>query len=173
MAIHGVHHTSISTRDHEKMVWFYRDICGIPEAITQRWEVGSPDCDKVVGLKDSAAYSVLLATDNMFVELFHYVTPAGKPVPENRPVCDAGLTHICFDVTDIHYEYNRMVEAGIKFHCAPTEIEGVGWTTYGRDPDGNIFEIQEIIDVTSRWRLGMLRQSMMNVPAPEPETVRA
>lgn len=166
--IHGVHHTSIATHDHERMVWFYRDVLGIPEAIHQSWEIGSADCDAVVGLTGSSARSVLLAADNLFVELFHYITPRGQPVPENRPVCDAGLTHLCFDVSDIQAEYARLLALGIRFHTAPLEIEGVGWTTYGRDPDGNIFELQEIVDVSSRWRLGMLRSPRMNLPAPEP-----
>lgn len=158
----GIHHTSITTNDHEKMVWFYRDVIGLEEAIHQSWDVGYEAADRVVGLKDTAASSVLFRVANMFLELWHYHTPVGKPNESMRPVNDCGITHICFDVEDIHFEYNRMVELGIEFHCAPEEIDGVGWTTYGRDPDGNIFEIQEIIDKSSIWRLGTLREPAMN-----------
>jgi hypothetical protein len=32
----------------------------------------------------------------------------------------------------------------VPFHTAPVKV-GVFHTTYGRDPDGNIFELQEIM----------------------------
>ena len=49
------------------------------------------------------------------------------------------------DVTDIEKEYNRLLDNGVEFHSAPKDFGQVK-ATYGRDCDGNIFEIQEIID---------------------------
>ena len=44
-------------------------------------------------------------------------------------------------------EYERLVAAGMTFHCAPPQLgAGMIRATYGRDPDGNIVELQEIID---------------------------
>jgi predicted enzyme related to lactoylglutathione lyase len=60
-----------------------------------------------------------------------------------RPVCNHGITHFCFDVTDIEHEYERLTEIGMKFHCPSQDAgKGVG-ATYGRDPDGNVVEIFE------------------------------
>ena len=42
-------------------------------------------------------------------------------------------------------EYNRLLDNGVAFHSAPKDFGQVK-ATYGRDCDGNIFEIQEIID---------------------------
>ena len=69
----------------------------------------------------------------------------GKDSIPNRPACDAGITHICFDVINVDEEYERLLDAGITFHTPPVDVGGVVRTTYGRDPDGNIFELQEII----------------------------
>ena len=63
---------------------------------------------------------------------------------KNRPVNNHGHTHFCFDVTNIDEVYNNLVSKGIKFHCPPQDFGSVK-ATYGRDIDGNVFEIQEII----------------------------
>jgi len=86
-----------------------------------------------------------LRAGNTFVEIFQYLNPVGKDSIPNRPACDAGITHICFDVINVDEEYERLLDAGITFHTPPVDVGGVVRTTYGRDPDGNIFELQEII----------------------------
>jgi len=71
--------------------------------------------------------------------------PARKR-PAHRQV-QAG-TRLCFDVTDIHGEYARLQGMGVQFTCPPQSL-GTVLATYGRDPDGNIFELQEILDPVS------------------------
>ena len=44
---------------------------------------------------------------------------------------------------DIDAEYERLQAAGMLFHCPPVDY-GTVKTTYGRDPDGNVIELQEI-----------------------------
>ncbi len=143
--IRGVHHTSISTNNFDTMVHFYRDLIGLPFATSFDWEAGNDAADQVVGLKDSAVKTALLRAGNTFVEIFQYTNPPGKDGAPRPPACDAGLTHICFDVVDIEDEQARLSAAGIEFHSDPVEIGGIVKATYGRDPDGNIFEMQEVI----------------------------
>jgi predicted enzyme related to lactoylglutathione lyase len=73
------------------------------------------------------------------------LNPKGKENDPKRPACDAGVTHVAFDVVDIFAEYERLKKAGVEFHTEP-QIVGVFRATYGRDPDGNIFELQEVMD---------------------------
>ena len=64
------------------------------------------------------------------------------PVP--RP-CDVGIRHICFDVTDIDAEYQRLVAAGVPFISAPQLMaNNTVKAVYARDPDNNIVELQEV-----------------------------
>lgn len=102
--IRGIHHTSISTQDFERLVAFYRDVVGLELVASYGWDRTSPDAenlDKIVGLKGSSTESALFRTGNTHLEIFRYVTPVGKqPIPD-RPACDAGLTHVAFDVIDI------------------------------------------------------------------------
>ena len=68
------------------------------------------------------------------------------------------VTHIYgFDVKDIDVEYERLVNAGVKFHTPPPKSDQLGGgkirATYGRDPDGNVIELQEVLDPNSQIRL--------------------
>ena len=65
---------------------------------------------------------------------------------------DAGLTHIAIAVDDIDAEFTRMSEAGVRFHCPPGP-KGPYRATYGRDPEGNVFELIEISDPTHPFAL--------------------
>lgn len=142
--IRGVHHISISTNNFDRLLHFYRDLIGLPFAVSYDWDSGSAVADKVVGLQDSAVKTALLRAGNTFVEIFQYTNPVGTDPIANRRACDAGLTHICFDVIDVDGEYERLLAAGVEFHTAPVDVGGTVRTTYGRDPDGNIFELQEV-----------------------------
>jgi catechol 2,3-dioxygenase-like lactoylglutathione lyase family enzyme len=87
----------------------------------------------------------MLRAGNIMLELFQYETPVPKPGHPVRPVCDHGITHVCLDVTDLDTEYERLQAAGMVFHCPPQELGPDVRTTYGRDPDGNVIELQEIL----------------------------
>src|SRR5262245_45164511 len=142
--IRGLHHASISTRDLERSVRFYRDLLGFRQVADHSWEAGDELADQVTGLKGSAARMVMLRTGNACLELFQYISPTPRPGDSNRPVCDHGITHICLDVVDVDAEYERLKAAGMKFHSSPQNVGDVVRTTYGRDPDGNIVELQEL-----------------------------
>jgi glyoxylase I family protein len=143
--ITGVHHTAISTGDLDRLLGFYRDLLGFQEVFSSAWEIGNERVDGVIGLKNTSGQVVMLKAGNAFIEFFQYATPTPKPADPNRPVVDHGITHICLEVEDIDYEYERLKNAGMLFHCPPTgskEDQGLR-ATYGRDPDGNVIELVE------------------------------
>ena len=143
--IHGIHHTAISCTDIDRSVHFYRDLLGFEEVFSFDWGVGTQTLDNITGLKDSSARVVMLKTANACVELFEYATPSPKAAEPRRPVCDHGITHLCLQVTDIEDEYARLSAAGMEFHCPPQQVGDTLRATYGRDPDGNVVELLEVI----------------------------
>ncbi len=96
----------------------------------------------------------MLKAGNAMIELFRYDSPRPKPGDPKRRVCDHGITHICLDVTDLDAEYERLKAAGIPFHCPPQEV-GMLKTTYGKDPDGNVIELQEVLQAESPIALNL------------------
>ncbi|AMK19942.1 MULTISPECIES: VOC family protein [Sphingobium] len=145
--IKGIHHIAVSTPDLDRMVAFYGDALGFEKVDWDGgWKRGNPVIDQIVGLRDSSARSVMLRAGNVYLELFQYLTPEARPGDPERPVCDHGYTHFCLDVEDVEAEYQRLSALGVRFNSPPVfdHEQGIG-ATYGRDPDGNVIEIQEVL----------------------------
>jgi catechol 2,3-dioxygenase-like lactoylglutathione lyase family enzyme len=100
--------------------------------------------DDVVGLTKSAARVVMINAGNILIELFEYSAPHPKTAEPLTP-SDYGYTHICFDVTDAEAEWERLSHLGMTFSRRPVDL-GFIKCIYGKDPDGNIIEIMEVVD---------------------------
>lgn len=143
--IRGIHHIAINTPDLDRLVAFYRDVVGfeVVESTAFEWK-DSPEIDTIVGIKGSASKVVMLRAANAYIEMFEYQYPKARHADRLNP-SDYGYTHICLDVTDVPAEYERLSKNGMTFHAPPTSVEGGRIrTVYGRDPDGNIIELQEL-----------------------------
>jgi len=143
--IRGVHHVAIATPNLDRLRDFYCRLMGFSEINESAWPRGIRAINEVLGLSDSAARQAMLRHDNLCLELFEFAYPHTEAATAERPVCNPGHTHICFDVRDIDSVYARLVAAGTHFHCAPKDFGSIK-ATYGRDPDGNVFELQELMD---------------------------
>lgn len=143
----GLHHAAISTSNLERLRTFYCELFGLEEVTRFSWQAGNDLCDSIVGLPGSEAEFVYLRSGNACIELFQFTHPTPKPRDPDWRVCDYGITHICFEVTDIHAEYDRLASAGMRFqHGSPVDAMGMLHAVYGFDPDGNIVELIEFPD---------------------------
>jgi catechol 2,3-dioxygenase-like lactoylglutathione lyase family enzyme len=142
--IRGIHHTAISTGDLERSLAFYRDLLGFEPVLDFQWPEGTENMNRTHQLDETAGRVVLLRAGNAMLEIFEYETPTPLPRDASRRLCDHGLIHFCLDVDDVEAEYARLSAAGMAFHCPPVDY-GTVKLTYGRDPDGNVIELQEIV----------------------------
>jgi catechol 2,3-dioxygenase-like lactoylglutathione lyase family enzyme len=84
----------------------------------------------------------MLRAGTCYLEMFQYSAPEPDRDRPLRPY-DKGYTHFCVDVTDIEQEYERLKGLGMTFsQPAPIDVGHVK-SIYGRDPEGNLIEIQE------------------------------
>lgn len=148
--IKGMNHVGMSVSNLERAIRFYRDVLDM-EVIVRRTfgdesSYGYMKYRAILGLNDAHGEVALLRRSNMQIELFQFDSPTPKPGDSNRPVCDHGITHFCLEVTDLQVEYVRLKAAGVAFHCPPQDFPGEAVVTYGRDPDGNVFELLELVD---------------------------
>lgn len=141
MMIRGIHHVSVSTCDLERLLLFYRDLLGL-KLVLDTQIADNPSFDKVVGLEGSRARGVFLQAGNAFIEFWQYNAPVGKAPVENRPACDAGLTHMCFDLENLEATYEKLAAVGVVFLSPPQHL-GTVITCYIRDPDGNLIELRQ------------------------------
>ena len=145
----GIHHTALSVKDMERSLAFYRDLLGMEVVLDNSWE-SSPKAEKILNLKQPAARQAMLRCGNACIELFEFKHPEPAPMAPDRPVNDHGYTHFSLDVKDVDDEYERLSKAGVVFHCEPVNLGPKCRTTYGRDPDGNVIEFQELFEIP-RW----------------------
>jgi len=144
--INRIQHAAISTGDMERALGFYRDLLGFTVISDAEWERGSPasaNAQQIMELEDVSVRAVMMSLGDTLLELFEFDSPTPTPGNRGRPVCDHGFTHICLDVTDMAAEYERLNEAGMRFHCPPMQLGRSTKVTYGRDPDGNVIELYE------------------------------
>lgn len=142
--IRGVHHVAIHTPNLDRLVAFYRDVVGfeVIESSRSAWDA-NPYIDRIIGLNGTAAKVVMMRAANLYVEVFEYQRPAARNTDRLLP-SDYGYTHICFDVDDARAECERLAKNGMTFHGPPVEVGPGHVTIYGRDPDGNVIEIQQL-----------------------------
>ena len=144
--IDGINRVAISTGGFERSLGFYRNLIGME--LVSDGPFGGTLYDNIMGLKNATGRATMLRLGNAQLELFEFANPNPKENDLSRPVCDLGITHISFDVTDIHEEYKQLKAAGVPFH-GPPQDSGFATATYGRDPDSNVFELLKMNTTTN------------------------
>ena len=150
MAVKGLWHFSFTVEDIERSVDFYSRLLGM-EVIT-RQDQANPYTEKLVGMKGADLRVAMLRIPGFpagpsrhHLELVEYVHPRG--VKADVRTNNVGAPHLAFVVEDIRTEYDRLLEAGVRFKSDPVEIvAGVnkgGWTVYFLDPDDITLEISQ------------------------------
>ncbi len=140
----GVHHIALSVPSLELAKAFYVDKLGF-ELVDEDHVPPSKTGDQLTQLHNADCHLMMIKAGNVFFEVFEFHSP--KPEEQNmRPVCDHGYTHMAFEVEDIGAAYTFLEDAGVIWNSEPVEsIEGY-FMTYGRDPFGNMIEIQQLVN---------------------------
>lgn len=142
--IRGVHHLAISTADLDRFVDHYERWFGFERAGAEGgWQPGNARIDQMVGLKDSSARYQMIRLGNLHIEIFQY--DSNHPRTVHPRMCDRGITHLCLYCDDVIAEYERLSRLGMEFHCPPGGSAATR-ATYGRDCDGNVVELLQIVD---------------------------
>jgi len=140
--IRGIHHVAVHVRDLDRMVRFYREAFGF-EVVGEEfsWR-DNATLDQILDVPGSAARGAMLRAGSCYLEMFQFSAPEPVSTRPLRPF-DKGYTHFCVDATDIEREYERLQALGMTFgHSAPVDVGHVK-SIYGRDPEGNVIEIQQ------------------------------
>jgi glyoxylase I family protein len=137
---------AVHVRDLERMMKFYREAFGFEIVGEQFSWRDNATLDRILDVPGSAARGAMLRAGTCYLELFQFSAP--EPISA-RPLnpFDRGYTHFCVDVTDIERECERLQTLGMTFgHRSPVDVGHVK-TIYGRDPEGNVIEIQQTATV--------------------------
>ena len=139
--IRGIHHTGIHCHDIDRMIRFYREGLGFTMVGEFDW-ADDAKLDHIVDLKDSVARGAMMRAGTCYIELFQYANPAPRNV-QALTAADKGYTHICIDTDNIEEDMPRLIAAGMDFGGRQFIDMGHVKTLYGRDPEGNLIELQQ------------------------------
>jgi lactoylglutathione lyase len=142
----GLNHVSVTVRDMERSLAFWRDGLGLQ--LTGRGVVEREHLDRIVGLQRSVIEWAELALPNGMVELFRYTRPAGSEHIRSHRPNDPGSVHVCLEVKGIDALLAALRGRGYESR-SPTAVtipdgDWAGWRdVYVESPDGVIVELSE------------------------------
>ncbi len=153
-------HMALVTPDIDALTRFYAMLTGVD--IHRRGKFGPDDKFDVVagiaGVRFEGAWSRLA---NVELEFWQYEHPATMPV-QRRNAAAPGWSHLCFESNSIAADYARLNAQGVELHGPPHEF-GNALVFFGRDPDGNIFEVFQPGNAATVTVLAMLTEPQGNI----------
>lgn len=139
-------HVALVSPNIERLSRFYAELLlGMDSTPEIRRIHGIPNLDVVANLDDVDLWGTWLPTANILLELWQYVNPPTPQPIAPRPIEQLGYNKICFEVDDIQAEFERLTGLGVPFLSEPFRF-GQQLMVYGRDPDGNLFELIQFLD---------------------------
>jgi len=139
--IRGLNHVGISVADLDRSIRFYRQAFGLE--VVERCAFSGELYEKILALSGARGRVALLRKGNLQLELFEFAPAQRARSHERLSVAELGISHFCVETSEIESEYERLRGCGASFHCPPLDFAGLAKATYGRDPDGNVFELWE------------------------------
>jgi len=140
--IRGIHHVAVHVHDLDRMLKFYKEAFGFEVVGEPAGWTDSELIDRIIDVPNSASRAAMIRAGNCCIELFEYSKPAPTVTKPLQPY-DKGYTHFCVDCTDIENEYTRLKGLGMTFNQPGPIDVGIVKSIYGRDPEGNLVELQQ------------------------------
>ena len=140
-----VHHMGLTVADIERSIRFYRDVLGM-ELLRRRPQVDNDYVAQQTGLPAvvlNVASFGISADSPVTLEVVQYMNHVGLPA-EPATNC-AGISHLCFTVSDLQTAYRALKYQGVCFRSEPVTITAGpnrgGLVVYFYDPDGYTLEL--------------------------------
>jgi catechol 2,3-dioxygenase-like lactoylglutathione lyase family enzyme len=151
-------HVAFATPDMDRLTGFYEALTGLRRHGGQRL-TGHAAYDRITGLKDVDVTAAWIQGMNIGLEFWSYANPPTTPRADDRPVHEAGYSHVCFETDDVESDLARAIAAGGRPHSAVQDL-GSARVAYLRDPDGNIVELLQ-------WSASAAALSVDTLAAPD------
>ena len=126
--IQKVNHVSITVKDLDQMVAFFRDVFGLT-SIWPTYEYKGQKIDKITGMPGAHLRVTKVEVGNFILEFIQYLSPPGRELRGNTN--DIGYPHIGFEVDDIEEMYKTLRQQGVKFKSPPVWNTTEGHPMYG------------------------------------------
>ena len=126
--IQKVNHVSITVKDLDQVVAFFRDVFGLTR-VWPTYEYKGQMVDKITGLSGVHLRITKVEVGDTILEFIQYLSPPGRELKGNTN--DIGYPHIGFEVDDIEETYKTLTQRGVKFKSPPVWNTTKGHLMYG------------------------------------------
>jgi catechol 2,3-dioxygenase-like lactoylglutathione lyase family enzyme len=140
----GVSHFSFTVSDVDRSTDWYTS--NLAFEVVHRQRQDNDYTRELVGVDNAILEVALLqapGSAGLVLELVQYAYPAANG-PQPSPG-EVGFAHLSFLVDDIHWQYERLSAAGVRFQSPPVSITAGtnvgGFVCYFADPDDNGLEL--------------------------------
>lgn len=148
MAVQMIYHVGFIVSDIEQSLRWYTDVLGLKVEREIR-ELSGEWISAVTGFTATKLKMAWVGVgDGCSIELDQYIAPPGSdaPCPSHRN--DVGAAHVGIQVDDVHAEYERLLDLGVKFAGPPpprlpNKFPWAKCAAFLQDPDGNWIELLE------------------------------
>jgi catechol 2,3-dioxygenase-like lactoylglutathione lyase family enzyme len=143
VAVKKIRHTGIVVSNLEDSLSFYRDLLGFSKVSLN--EESGLYIDTMLGMEKTAVVTVKMeCTDGQQIELLDY--RANMQRDRKHLINEIGISHIAFEVEDLHSLFAKLSEAGTPFISSPvTTPDGYAMVAFCIAPEGTHVELVEIL----------------------------
>lgn len=141
--IKGIHHVGISVTKLERSIEFYTELLDM-EVAAPPFPLSGALLEQVTALPHLQGRMAVVRKGSLLIELFEFTRPTPAIKDPNYPLSNHGISHFGIEVDNVAAAYERLSAAGVLFHSPVMRFERGVQATYGRDPDGNVFELLEM-----------------------------
>jgi catechol 2,3-dioxygenase-like lactoylglutathione lyase family enzyme len=114
--IRRVNHVSITVRDVDKVVAFFREAFGLAR-VWPAYEYRGEMIDRVTGFPGTHLKISKVEVEDVVLEFIQYLAPQGRDL--GLRTNDVGCPHIGFTVDDIETMHRSLSAKGVRFKSAP------------------------------------------------------
>ena len=134
-------HVGLSVSNMEKSLEFYRDFLGM--MVLMDLDIRDDRIARVTGVPGAKCRIVHLEHGSTVLELFEYTNPRGNNTAKSMRQCDHGITHLGFEVNDIHKHVKELRNKGLAFLGELVEFRPGVWVAYFHGPDSEAVEFRQ------------------------------
>ena len=152
-----LNHVGLVVVDPEATSAFYRRWFGFEVAGSFAFD-DDPWMNRIAGTPVARGRAIHLRGENGYLELFAFEEPQ-MTEPALEPWA-RGFTHLGFEVDDVVGTHARMASAGVTFLSDPQDPADGSLAVYGRDPEGNLFELMQLAGPSAAFSLDAIAREL-------------
>jgi len=122
------HHVSITVKDLDGVIAFFRDRLGLTN-IWPTYEHRGQPIGNITGFPGAHLKVGKVEVGDFILEFIQYLSPPGRELKGNTN--DVGCPHIGFLVDDIEEMYKTLMERGVRFKSPPQWFRDETHPVYG------------------------------------------